>query len=315
MNLMFRRAERERLKKELELVTAEVDALKDNLSEHKIKIASDRDQLCDLTRILESCREHCAKLRFGLGLNYFLERLRFSDGRSSFVKDFDSFFSISEDVHAFKFRKWKRGGGPFVWSKKFVDRDLIVYGDVHGHVHHADPLIDIIQFFLYQITKEESLSLSEILDKLNSEFIELVSKSMQFKKYWFQINIIEFDKDKTHFSYINFGLPIYIVRNDELIELVSIDSQLGFNKRISIDHEKQFALHKNDLIYLFTEGYANQEYGNHWSPDVLGLDKFKEIILEVSKYAVEEQSDLLMSKLKKLDSSQTDSILILCLKV
>ena len=80
-------------------------------------------------------------------------------------------------------------------------------------------------------------------------------------------------------------------------------------------YNNEFKINKGDLLYLFSDGYADQ-FG--------GLDgkkfmyrRFEELLLEVNKLPMEEQKETLNKRLIKWKGSndQVDDILVIGIKI
>ena len=109
--------------------------------------------------------------------------------------------------------------------------------------------------------------------------------------------------------------PAYVVSNDKLKVLEPVKNPIG----IFID-EKPFKdvdlkLHKNDVIYLFSDGYADQLSSK--KENKFFLKNFKNLLLEIHKLPMEAQKQaLLQAHLEhRKNAQQTDDILVVGLLV
>ncbi|GIV28443.1 MAG: hypothetical protein KatS3mg027_2257 [Bacteroidia bacterium] len=114
--------------------------------------------------------------------------------------------------------------------------------------------------------------------------------------------------------------PIYIVRNKELIEIPAQKRTVGYCDNQEPFKNHIFQLQKNDMIYLFTDGYADQFGGNSGSnkkDKKFTKKRFKDVLKEVSVLDINQQKQRLLEEhLKwKGDNEQTDDICIIGIRV
>ena len=125
--------------------------------------------------------------------------------------------------------------------------------------------------------------------------------------------ILDLEYNKMQFSGAN--RPLYLIRDNQLNELTGNKMPLG----ISDDGEhpftnKEIEFSKNDIVYLFSDGYVDQLGG----PDrkTFRTKKFKELLLNSCHLSMNEQKEVLETNLEewRLDIEQTDDILVIGIK-
>jgi len=79
--------------------------------------------------------------------------------------------------------------------------------------------------------------------------------------------------------------------------------------------EKSFQLKKDDIFYIFSDGYFSQFGGTKQLP--LRIKKFKNIIIEICDFKMDEQKQILENKFEdwRQSNEQTDDILIIGIKI
>ena len=126
------------------------------------------------------------------------------------------------------------------------------------------------------------------------------------------------NNDKMELQFAGANNPIYIVRNKELIEIKPDKMAIGG------DHENQHShsftnhiikLEKNDNIYMFTDGFADQfggELGKKFK-----YKNFQKLLLEIQDNTMEEQKYILNYHFEqwKGELDQTDDILIIGIRI
>ena len=115
-------------------------------------------------------------------------------------------------------------------------------------------------------------------------------------------------------QYAGANNSIYIVRQNKLIEIKSDKIAIGGNnengsKKVFTNHVYQ--LEKNDCIYLFTDGFADQFGGDNGKK--LKYKSFQNLLIEMDDFSMKEQQQKLVSFFQnwKGDLDQTDDVLVI----
>jgi serine phosphatase RsbU (regulator of sigma subunit) len=124
----------------------------------------------------------------------------------------------------------------------------------------------------------------------------------------------DFSNNKVDFACAN--NPLWIIRNNELIEFKADKMPVGIQHEKHIPFTLQSAhIQKGDMVYLFTDGYADQfggPKGKKFKYKTLS-DKLKEI----SNKPMKEQKDLLDKTFEEWKGGleQVDDVLIIGIRV
>ncbi|MBK5285729.1 MAG: SpoIIE family protein phosphatase [Bacteroidia bacterium] len=157
---------------------------------------------------------------------------------------------------------------------------------------------------------------AEILNHLNKGIIESLGQSENENNDGMDAVIISIDKKNNELHYAGANRPLWIVRGEELIETKPDKLPLGGvhieDKEFS-NHEIQ--LQKNDLLYLFTDGYADQ-FGGILGKKLM-TKKFKEVLISIRELPMKKQREFLENYLSnwKDKFEQVDDILVMGIKV
>jgi serine phosphatase RsbU (regulator of sigma subunit) len=109
--------------------------------------------------------------------------------------------------------------------------------------------------------------------------------------------------------------PLWLVRNGELISFKGDKMPVGMHAEALIPFEqKEIELQKGDVIYTFTDGFADQFGGPKGKK--FKYQQLEELILSNSHLPMTEQRDLLSHTLNnwKGDNEQIDDILVIGMK-
>jgi serine phosphatase RsbU (regulator of sigma subunit) len=125
------------------------------------------------------------------------------------------------------------------------------------------------------------------------------------------------DLAKNSMKYAGANNPCWIIRDNALIELKplkqAITAATGYEKKEFIDQE--IVLQKNDRIYLFTDGYADQfggPNGKKFKYKTLG-----DLLLSIHQKPADEQKNILEQRFNEWrgDLEQVDDVLVVGLTI
>ncbi len=164
------------------------------------------------------------------------------------------------------------------------------------------------------LTVKEVNSPADALSFLNNQ----LAKNLNSIKDGMDMSMCAINLTKMEMEYAGANNPLYIVRNKQFIEIKADKQAIG------ADHEnfasKKFTNHsikleKNDAIYLFTDGYADQFGGPNGKK--YKYKKFQELLIEIQDNTMEKQRMLLDHHHEqwKGELEQVDDILIIGIKI
>ncbi|MCW3805601.1 response regulator [Plebeiibacterium marinum] len=183
--------------------------------------------------------------------------------------------------------------GDFYIVNKVNNKLLLVAADCTGHGVPGALMSMMSMAFIKEIINVEKISDPDIiLNQLRETIISTFSSpgSDEISDGLDASLVLINDKDNT-LKYAGANLPIYLVRNNELIEIKGNRMPVGSYPRQSPFTCHTINLQNNDCIYLFSDGYADQFGGANNRKMMHGLYKSK--ILEFSKLPMQDQKEKL----------------------
>lgn len=110
--------------------------------------------------------------------------------------------------------------------------------------------------------------------------------------------------------------PLYIVRDNQLVEYKANKFPIGAfigEKKSFTNHTVQ--LKKNDQVYIFSDGYADQFGGPRGKKFMVG--NFRKLLNEIAVLNTEEQKNILENTLAEWrgDQEQVDDVLVIGVKI
>jgi len=167
---------------------------------------------------------------------------------------------------------------------------------------------------------QQSNNTSEILSLLNNGIKASLKQSdnENTTRDGMDIALCSFNKEMSILEYSGANRPLWIIRNENKQEIIAIKATKvaigGLTPEDQIFENHKIDLNKEDSIYIFSDGYADQFSPSHKK---LMTKKFKEILLSIQDRSMEEQKKYLDSFIENWKGSweQTDDVLVIGIRV
>ena len=207
--------------------------------------------------------------------------------------------------------------GDFYWCGEKNNLKFIAVADCTGHGVPGALMSMLGGSFLNEIIinreiKEPNL----ILDELKKSIVTSLNKNNDMNQTdGMDISIIVFDSNKNEINYAGANNSIYIIRENELTELKPNKQPVGlYFKDIAPFSSQQFSLKNNDIVYLFTDGFADQFGGVKGKKYKYAT--FKNFLLQINRLSITEQKNKINEEFIewKGKAEQTDDVLIVGIK-
>ncbi|MBK8845863.1 MAG: SpoIIE family protein phosphatase [Bacteroidetes bacterium] len=195
---------------------------------------------------------------------------------------------------------------------------IIAMADCTGH-GVAGAFMSMIGSSLFnQIVSEKRISNpAQILNLMNEGVVNALKQRETESHEGMDVALCTFDMQNLKMEFAGANRPLLLVRNGELMVLPANKVPIG---GMHVAGHKTFTLHEcdlhtGDMIYLFSDGYADQFGGERGKK--LMTRKLKEILVEISVLPVMEQQSYLHHKFKdwKGNHEQVDDVLIVGIKI
>ena len=210
--------------------------------------------------------------------------------------------------------------GDFYFFTEKENKIILAAVDCTGHGVPGAFMSMIGHNLLNQIIIESGITKpSEILDQLHLGVRKVLQQddSSTGNRDGMDIALVAIDKKMKTLEYAGANRPLYYVRNSALNEVKSDKFPIGGFQN---EEERKFTnnivdLQKNDVVYLFSDGYADQFGGAHGKKFM--VKNLKNSLLEISKLKVMDQQ----SELNKLfenwrgGTEQVDDVLVVGIKI
>ena len=211
--------------------------------------------------------------------------------------------------------------GDFYWFDVRGNNIILASVDCTGHGvsgafmsmngHH------LLNKAIYQY--EDRLIASEILDRLNDYVIKSLHSSEDsiMNPNGLDIGLCIMDKETKLMQYAGAHHPLYILRNKEIIQVKGDRFSIGASCQ-SIKKYKNniIQLKKADMIYMFSDGFADQIGGENGDEKFLYY-RFRDLLLNIVECKMDHQKAVLDEEFElwKGDNEQLDDVLVIGFKV
>lgn len=268
------------------------------ITKQKEEVEAQKERVLDLYQDLQSSIDYAQRLQETILPNDNFIREMFPD---SFV-----FFRPKATV-----------SGDFYWFAKRGNKKLFAAADCTGHGVPGAFMSLVGHNVLNQATKVYSKP-SQILNSANRLSGEAMRSSdgEHFMRDGMDIALCSLDSETLELEFSGAHNPVYIIRNNEIIEIDSDPFSIG----TYVNNEKEFTNHivqleMGDCLYLFSDGYADQ-FGGPKGKKFM-RKQFRTMLLQHNQLPMAEQKWRIAETLDRWrgEQDQIDDILVMGIRV
>lgn len=206
--------------------------------------------------------------------------------------------------------------GDFYWMEAHGDTILLAAADCTGHGVPGALVSVVCHNALNRAVREYKLmSPSDILNKVREIVIEKFTSAETEIQDGMDISLLALNQKEMKVTYAGANNNLYLIRNGELKEYISDKMPVGrylVNREFS---EQHIQLEKGDLLYIFTDGFADQFGGPYRKK--FKYSQFKELFEAVHKLPLHKQKEQMNLILEDWmgELEQIDDICIIGVKI
>lgn len=210
--------------------------------------------------------------------------------------------------------------GDFYWIEQKGDLVFVAAADCTGH-GVPGALISIVNYNLLNkaVLEKDLNDPADILNYVNNQLIVALHQTYQESsvKDGMDISLCVMNTKTLEMNYAGANNPIYIIKSDEFLQINADKFPVGafVEEQIQTFTTKNIQLHCNDLIYLFSDGYADQFGGEKGKK--FKYKQLKDILEENKQLPMEEQSAILADRFESWKGAleQVDDVLIIGIRI
>lgn len=204
--------------------------------------------------------------------------------------------------------------GDFYWVS---ERNGCVYAAAVDCTGHGVPgaFMSIVGYNNLNQTIEEldGGSPAEILTELNKLITEALHQKDGDTRDGMDMSLVKIDRKNKTIEFAGANNPLYLVRNKHLTEFKGDKYAIGsyYEKETKIFTNHQFKFEEGDMLYLFTDGFADQ-FGGAKGKKIM-YKNFRNLIIEVSDKDCDQQRILIEQYFNnwKGNLDQVDDVLVM----
>lgn len=207
--------------------------------------------------------------------------------------------------------------GDFYWLEERRNSVLFAVADCTGHGVPGALVSVICHSGLNRSVREfDLIDPGKILDKTREIIVSEFEKSDDEVKDGMDISLVAFDRSSKKLRWAGANNPLWILRNEtSQVEIVKPNKQpIGKFANIQPFTTHEIDLKSGDLVYLFTDGFADQFGGDKGKK--LKYDRLRDLLVSISSIPFESQLKRLESELESWKGSleQTDDICLVIIR-
>lgn len=228
---------------------------------------------------------------------------------SSLVKDYMIFFRPRDIV-----------SGDFYWMNVSNGRTFVVAADCTGHGVPGAFMSMLGMTFLNEAVLDHHMTHPEaILEFLREKIIEALNQKAekgQFSTYdGMDMALVVINNQSMHMEYAGANNGLYLVRGGELRVIKPNKMPVGIYKKQEDFARQEMQLQKDDILYLFTDGFPDQFGGARGKK--FRYKPFRNLIMQRQQETMERQKQHMANTFDEWKGAemQVDDVLVLGLKV
>ncbi len=181
---------------------------------------------------------------------------------------------------------WLHETSPFKYSS-VNSKVLLAMADCTGH-GVPGAFMSMMGVELLNEAVNESHSPSKILQFVDEGIRKaLHTNNIESKKDGMDMALCAFDFEKSTMKFCGANRPVYRIRNERLDIFSPQKTAVGFSEPGFVFESQEIDIQKNDSLYLFSDGYADQFGG--LNDKKLTTKKFKDMLLSIQSIPMREQ--------------------------
>jgi tetratricopeptide (TPR) repeat protein len=208
--------------------------------------------------------------------------------------------------------------GDFYWLEENENYIYVAAADCTGHGVPGAMVSVVCSSALTKAVLEDKLTnTNEILDRVREIVIEKMSSNEGQLRDGMDVCLVRINKNnRKEIQYSGANRPLYIIKaNGELEELSPDKQTIGWTEETSPFKAENKVLEQGDMLYLTTDGYADQFGGEKGKK--FKAANLKKLLLSIQHESMEQQKTILQQTFNqwKANLEQVDDVLVIGVSV
>ncbi len=216
------------------------------------------------------------------------------------------------EEHLLIYRPKEVVSGDFYYVSENGDTKIFAVADCTGHGVPGGFLSMLGITFLSEIIKRDKAETpAKALEMLRHRFKSTFKNFGNENSNGLDIALCFINTQTNELQFSGANNPIYILQGSEIKELSPTKNPIGFYPVEKPFQNTTISLNTTDIVYMFTDGYADQFGGTHYRKFM--SKRLRELLQSISEKSIENQQGLLEDTLSmwQNEAEQTDDITVL----
>lgn len=208
--------------------------------------------------------------------------------------------------------------GDFYWIGEKGSKIFVVAADCTGH-GVPGALMSVIGLDIIDkaINEENIEKPSVILEIMNRGLEKTFSREKNIGtiiRDGMDIGLCVIDIEKRKIEYAGAFFPLYLVRDNSLIEIKGDKYIIGMNPEGLEYNNHEIDLKEEDILYIFSDGYVDQ-FGGTENKKFM-YRRFRYLLLKIHRFPVEDQKSILEENIRSwmAENIQVDDMMVIGFK-
>ena len=208
--------------------------------------------------------------------------------------------------------------GDFYWISENGGKIFVVAADCTGHGVPGALMsvigIDILNKTINEENVENPSRILAIMDKGLEKTFSREKKVGNVIRDSMDIGLCVIDRKHKKLEYAGAFFPLYLIRDDMLIEIKGDKYIIGMNPEGLEYKNNEIDLRDDDILYIFSDGYVDQ-FGGQENKKFM-YRRFRYLLLKIHSFPFADQKSILDENIKTWmsDNSQVDDIMVIGFK-
>jgi serine phosphatase RsbU (regulator of sigma subunit) len=210
--------------------------------------------------------------------------------------------------------------GDFYWMAQKDGKAIVAAVDCTGH-GVPGAFMSIVGFnqLNFAVNVKNAIRPDEILNALNDGVTKTLRQTRLSTSVrdGMDISLITIDFEQNKLNFAGGYNPLFLIRNGELIQVKADKFPIGgyMGEKLKDFTNNEMDLQKGDVLYLFSDGYADQFGGTDDSKYL--IRRFRELLLKIHKEPMFEQKEILNQVHNdwRGNTVQIDDILVIGIRI
>jgi ligand-binding sensor domain-containing protein/serine phosphatase RsbU (regulator of sigma subunit) len=206
--------------------------------------------------------------------------------------------------------------GDFYWLSSSREITFLAAADCTGHGVPGALVSVVCSGALNRAVKEfEKTVPGEILDKVRDLVMETFAHSESEVKDGMDISLLSFNSSTRELKWAGANNPLWYIEQGELKEITATKQAIGNTDNPVAFVTHSLRLQKGDMVFLFTDGYADQFGGPKGKK--FKYKQLENLLLSNNLLDLEEQSEILKKEFEKWrgDLEQVDDVCLIGIRI